>query len=370
MTADTGRWYCPKCGFVYSLNRYFWKCPKCGNPLDLVYRPRWEPIEGRRGMVRYLSALPPVGELTTLGEGGTPTVVRRVDGIDVWFKLEYLNPTGSFKDRGASLAISLAAKLGFRRIVEDTSGNTGIAVTAYSRIKGLDVTIVMPKTAPPGKKILCKLLGANILETKTRGEAAERVLKLINGKTYYVAHTWSPFFVEAAKTVAYEAFESGFRGNVVVVPVGSGGLMLGIYRGFKDLINWGLLNELPKIIAVQGTSVAPLYEEIYGSLPSDLQPSDLADGIMVPDPPRLRELKEAVLESKGDVVLVNNDDIVGALKELLHAGFIVEPTSVAPYAALMKAIEAGLISKGDEVLIPLTGSGLKTVRMYEVLLST
>ncbi|MCD6085086.1 MAG: pyridoxal-phosphate dependent enzyme [Desulfurococcales archaeon] len=370
MTADTSMWYCPKCGFVDSLRKYFWRCPKCGGPLDIMYRPRWEPIEGRRGMMRYLKALPPIGAHVTLGEGGTPTIVRDVAGIKVWFKLEYLNPTGSFKDRGASLAISLASELGFERVVEDTSGNTGIAVTAYSRIRGLDVTIVMPETAPQGKKILCKLLGANIIEAKSRGRAAKKVMDLINSKTFYVAHTWSPLFIEAAKTLAYEVYENGFRGNAVIVPVGSGGLMLGIYRGFRDLVNWGLLDCIPKIIAVQGTSVAPLYEEVHGSPPSTTTSSDLADGIMVPNPPRLKELKETVLESRGDVVLVDNDDIVGALRELLHSGFIVEPTSAAPYAALVKAVEAGLIGRGDEVLIPLTGSGLKTLKIFEALLST
>ena len=370
MPECSGLWYCPSCGFTHDLSRYFWRCPKCGKPLDILYRPRWGPVKGRAGLARYLSALPPVGELVTLGEGGTPVVTRRVAGTNVWFKLEYLNPTGSFKDRGASLATSLALKLGYTRVVEDTSGNTGIAVTAYSRARGLNVTIVMPEKAPRGKKILCKVLGADVVETKTRGEAAEKVLELISDETYYVAHTWSPLFIEAAKTIVYEAFESGFRGNAVVVPVGSGGLMLGMYRGFKDLLNWGLINEMPRFIAVQGTSVAPLYEAVHGTPPSDLLPSDLADGIMVPNPPRLKELKEAVLQTKGSVVLVNNDDIVSALKELLRAGFIVEPTSAAPYAALMKAVEDGLIGKGDEVLMPLTGSGLKTLRMYEALLYT
>ena len=370
MTEDSGLWYCPSCGFTHDLSKYFWRCPKCGKPLDMLYRPRWEPVKGKVGLARYLSSLPPIGELVTLGEGGTPVVTRKVAGVEVWFKLEYLNPTGSFKDRGASLATSLALKLGYARVVEDTSGNTGIAVTAYSRVKGLKVTIVMPEKAPQGKKILCKLLGADVVETKTRGEAAEKVLELINDETFYVAHTWSPLFIEAAKTVAYEAIESGFRGNAVVVPVGSGGLMLGMYRGFRDLLNWGLIDEMPKFVAVQGTSVAPLYEEVHGELPSNLLPSDLADGIMVPNPPRLKELKEAVLETKGSVVLVNNDDIVSALKELLRAGFIVEPTSAAPYAALMKAVEEGLIDRGDAVLIPLTGSGLKTLRIYEALLRT
>ncbi len=369
MSESSGLWYCPSCGFTHDLSRYFWRCPKCGKPLDILYRPKWEPVQGKSGLARYLSSLPPVGNLVTLGEGGTPVVAKKVAGVEVWFKLEYLNPTGSFKDRGASLAASLALKLGYTKVVEDTSGNTGIAVSAYSRIGGLDVTIVMPEKAPRGKKILCKLLGASVVETKTRGEAAEKVLELINDETFYVAHTWSPLFIEAAKTVAYEAFESGFRGNAVVVPVGSGGLMLGIYRGFKDLLNWGLISEMPRFIAVQGTSVAPLYEEVHGELPSSTLPSDLADGIMVPNPPRLRELKEAVLESRGSVALVDNDDIVSALKELLRAGFIVEPTSAAPYAALMKAVEEGLVDRGEAVLLPLTGSGLKTIGMFETLLA-
>lgn len=354
-----GFWTCRSCGFRAPLSQgYYWRCPRCGSPLHIEFERSWAPRG--RGVARYSSMLP-VEPLRSLGEGSTPAVARSVGGLKAWFKLEYLNPTGSFKDRGTSLAIALGHSLGFRRVVEDTSGNTGISVAAYSSLYGMEATIVMPAYAPVGKKMLVRALGARVLETPTRGDAAEKVLELASRKgVFYVAHTWNPLYIEGAKTVAFEVYEDGFRGGAIVAPVGSGGLFLGIYRGFLELRELGLIDEIPRMIAVQGVSVAPLYRELYGEEPPKGD-STLADGIMVPRPPRLKELADAVRRTKGCLVLVDNSDIVKALKELLQMGFVVEPTSAAPYAAISKAVEEKCLEKGEEVLIPLTGSGLKTL---------
>jgi len=294
-------------------------------------------------------------------------VVRQHGGLRLWFKLEYLNPSGSFKDRGTSLAIALAYELGYQEVVEDTSGNTGISVAAYASLYGLKATVVMPSYAPQGKKVLIKAFGGRILETPTRGDAADKVLELLHeDNVFYVAHTWNPLYIEGAKTIAFEVFEEGFREGCVVAPVGSGGLFLGIARGFEELVHYGMLSSVPRMVAVQGVSVAPLYKEVYGREPPRGD-SSLADGIMVPKPPRLREIADTVKKFKGCVLLVDNNDIKRGLKELLRMGFVVEPTSAAPFAALTKAVEEGCVDKGEDVLIPLTGSGLKMLDLIGVL---
>ncbi len=358
--------YCPSCGFRSRGSEYYWRCPKCGSPLEVEYASEWKP--SGVGLKRYASSLP-LTPPKSLGEGSTPLIELDYRGVTVKFKLEYLNPTGSFKDRGSSLAIGLAYLLGYRRVVEDTSGNTGISVTAYASLYNMESIIVMPQYAPKGKKALVKALGGKIIETPTRGDAAVKVLELArDNANYYVAHTYSPLYVEAAKTIAYEAWEQGFNGDIVIAPVGSGGLFLGLHKGFKDLLKWGLRNRRHVMIAVEGSSTIRLYPRLYGGKPNITGESKLADGIMVPKPPRLNEIVEALKETRGKVVVVSDKEIVEALKELYMYGLIVEPTSATVLAALKKLIESGNIARGNEVLAPLTGSGLKMIDLIEKIL--
>jgi threonine synthase len=353
-------WYCPRCGWSGRLSEgYWWRCPRCGSPLRLRYARRWEPRRGVWGVARYSTMLP-LEPKVSLGEGGTGLVERRVEDVNVFFKLEFLNPTGSFKDRGTSLAISYASMMGFRSVVEDTSGNTGISVSAYASAAGLKAKIFMPSYAPEGKKTLVRLYGGEIVETPTRGDAAKAVLSEAKRPgVFYVAHTWSPFYIEGAKTISFEVYEQAGIPDVVVAPVGSGGLFLGIYEGFRELVEQGLAEKIPRLVAVQGYSNPPVYRAFYGREPERGGDSSLADGILVPNPPRLSEIVEALRSARGCVVLVDNDAIVDGLKLLASMGFIVEPTSAAAVAGLLEARRQGCIERGEHVLVPLTGSGLK-----------
>jgi threonine synthase len=352
-------WVCPHCGWRGGRDKYYWRCPRCGSPLGLEYERKWEPDKRVWGMARYSSMLP-LKPLLVLGEGGTPLVERRISGLRMLFKLEYLNPTGSFKDRGTSLALAYARSLGYGVVVEDTSGNTGASVAAYASALGMKSRIYMPRTAPEGKKSLVRLLGGEVVEAPSRGEAAEMVLEEAGKRgVFYVAHTWSPFYVEAPKTIVFEAYEQGARPAAVVAPVGSGGLLLGLYKGFKELVEEGLAERLPVLVAVQGYSNAPVYRAFYGREPGEARDSSLADGIMVPKPPRLDEIVSAVRDAGGCVVLVGNEEIKASLRMLAGTGLVVEPTSATVVAGARKALEEGCIDRGDTVLAPLTGSGLK-----------
>ncbi len=350
------QWICKRCGFSDELSRYYWRCPRCGAPLDLSYEVKWSPRG--TGVSRYSSMLP-IDPGYLLGEGNTPLISRDISGHRIYFKLEYLNPSGSFKDRGTSLSLYLAKKLGYKIVVEDTSGNTGISVATYASALGLRAKIYMPRTAPRGKKAVVEMLGAEVIETGSRHEASIRVLEAINQPSiFYVAHTWSPLYISGAETIAYEVYEQGFRKGTVVIPIGSGGLFLGIVRGFTNLVELGLLDDMPQIIGVQGYSVHPVYRELYGR--SHKGSSNLADGIMVPNPPRLTEIVSLIKKYKWGIVLVGNNEITNALKNLYRMGFIVEPTSAAALAGFYKALRQGLVT-GENILIPLTGSGLKTI---------
>ena len=354
------RWKCLQCGFeehIYS--QYYWKCPQCSAPLSLLYSVSGRINESKNMWIRYSGFLPFEPEKYR-GEGLTPLITEKTGSHRLLFKLEYLNPGGSFKDRGTALAVYYGFKMGFRKSVVDTSGNTGISVTLYSRLYGLDSVIVMPREAPEGKKRVIKQLGGLIVETEGRVGASRVVYDYISEPgTYYVAHLWSPLYIIGHATIAYEVYEDFGVPDYVIVPVGSGGLLLGLVYGFEKLREKGLISKIPRVIAVQGYSVQPVYVTVHGeSLPGE--PSTLADGILVPNPPRLGEIASVIKRTSGEVVLVGNSEIIRAHKILWELGFAVEPTSATVYAAYEKISKK--IPENSNILLVLTGSGLKTLQ--------
>jgi len=299
----------------------------------------------------------------TRGEGSTPLVAEGSDRHLLLYKLEFLNPSGSFKDRGTALALYYAYKMGYSEVIEDTSGNTGISVTLYARLYDLKPYIVMPSNAPLGKKALVKSLGGIIIEAIDREDASLQVLKHVGDK-YYVAHTWSYFYILGATTIAYEVFEEHGVPDYIIVPIGSGGLFLGLAKGFSYMLELGIIDDLPVLVGVQGYSVQPVYRAWRGCEEAGGD-SSLADGIMVVNPPRLAEIVEYLKKTRGKVVLVDNNEVIQALKKLYSKGFIVEPTSATAYAAYLKIKDE--LDKGT-VLIPLTGSWLKMLDTVSKLL--
>lgn len=351
-------WKCPVCGFTFPLfERYFWKCPVCGNPLHIEYNATLEREESRNVWQRFRGMLPFVPEKYR-GEGLTPLVNEKFGAHTLMFKLEYLNPSGSFKDRGTALAIAYASKLGYKRVADDTSGNTGLSISLYSRLYDLKADIVMPRTAPEGKKKLVRRFGSTIIETPSRGEAGEKVLELAGrGDVFYVAHTWNYFYIIGASTIPMEIAEEDSIPDIVIAPIGSGGLFLGLVKGFEVLLKMGITTKMPVFFAVQGYSAQPVFKEFKG-YEQPGEESNLADGIMVPKVPRLKEIVDALKKYGGDVILVGNSEINRAYELLWQWGFAVEPTSAASFAAFEKI--KGLLN-GSRVLLVLTGSGLKFI---------
>ncbi len=327
MLKSEWRLYCPHCGYSIEDN-YRPFCPHCRKPLEL---------EGEL----------PKPKASLLGEGQTPIVEISSEGNKVAFKLEYLNPSGSFKDRGTALSLWLAKRLGYDCVVEDSSGNTGLSVAMYSAHLGLRSHIVVPKDSGKGKKMLLRSLGADILETNTRDEASEIAAKM-SERCFYVAHLYSPIFIEGMKSIAIELKDYG-EWNFIV-PVSSGTLLLGLYRGFKEL---GLK---PKIYAVQASEAASLRGKIKVIAEVGGKTSKLADALVLENPPRISSIVQAISSSGGGVVIVGDNAIRSATKELLLKGFIIEPSSAAAWAAY-RALRA--IGINDDFVIPLTGSGLK-----------
>lgn len=310
--------YCPRCGWEGGGEEYHPYCPKCGAPLEV------------KGDL-------PVPSKPLLGEGNTPLVV---DERNVAYKLEYLNPTGSFKDRGTSHSLYLAWKLDYKCVVEDSSGNTAISVVGYAGRLGLKARVHVPASASKGKLSLLRFIGAEVVLHPTREEAAEAARR-DSGRCYYVAHSTSPVFLKGIESLGREIADEA-RSRAIYVPASSGTLLIGLYRGLVDL---GLK---PRIIAVQ----SPIAESLVGRvkvLERLGSKGRLLDALVVKNPPRIEEMAEA---ATGGVVIVGDEYARVAWRRLAERGFIVEPSS----ATVLVASEA----LGDtKPLLILTGSGLK-----------
>ncbi len=304
------------------------------------------------------------GNAASLGEGFTPLVKAALARRQVLFKLDYLCPTGSFKDRGAAVMIGKLREWGVRELVEDSSGNAGAALAAYAAAAGIRASIYIPQSASAGKAAQIALYGAELVKVRgTRNDTAAAALAAAE-RSFYASHNWSPFFVAGLKTVAYEIAEQlGWRApDWIFTPVGGGGLILGLYYGFSDLVEAGLVQNLPRLAGVQAEQCAPVYRAWASGL-DDVPPvkpgETAAEGISIANPIKGRDILRAVRNSNGTVRTVSDDKIWDALRELAKAGIFVEPTSAAAPAAAGAMIAEGAIRPDETVVIELTGTGLK-----------
>lgn len=282
------------------------------------------------------------------GQGRTPLLALEVQGRRVQLKLEYLSPTGSFKERGAATLMAQARALGVREVIEDSSGNAGLAIAAQARAAGLACRIYVPASTSPGKTRAIEAQGATLLRVPGPRQAAAEAAMRAAASCYYASHVWQPAFIEGVAVIAGEIFEQlGRRApDALVLPTGNGTLLLGAWRGFLALKAAGLIPRLPRLIAVQAEGCAPLAGDVD---PAARHP--LAEGIAIARPVRLAQMRQAIASSGGEVAVVSNDELRAAQDELLRRGHDVEPTAAVAFAAWSRMdwpTEAN-------VVVPLTG---------------
>lgn len=357
----------PVTGQRFAVDTPMWR-DQGGSHLNLTLGHGLAPTDivgHERSLWRYASAIRvDAKSRISLGEGWTPLVARPWDGREVQVKLEYLAPTGSFKDRGTSVLFSYLRSVGVKHILEDSSGNAGASMAAYAAAAGMKARILAPASAPAGKISQMTAMGADVgLIPGDRQAVADMALQEAE-KIFYTSHNWQPFFIEGTKTLAFELWEqTGFRGpDAVVVPCGYGSNVLGLWIGFNELLAHGQISRMPRIYAVQAAASAPFHAvwESGGDQWVPIKPTPtMADGIASVKPVRIREVMEAVRGSKGAVVAVSEDEILKSLRQCLGQGLFVEPTSASSGAALTRLISSGDIAAGETVAMVLTGSGLK-----------
>ncbi len=364
------KFLCPSCRRSYDLDPRRWRCD-CGSFLDLEFKPRFdlEKLQKRGpSLWRYREALPILCDehIVSLGEGLTPLVKMEIDGHPVLIKVDYLFPTGSYKDRGATLLISKAKELGVQRVIEDSSGNAGCAVAAYCARAGMGCEIYVPGTTSAGKLVQIESTGATLKKVEGSRERTAEVTMAEADHTFYASHCWNPFFLHGTKTFAFEVCEQiGWKTpEALVLPVGHGTLFLGTYLGFRELQQAGVVKRIPRLIAVQAENCAPLVKAFYDRQPdiSSIEKREtLAEGIAIAKPVRGRQILEALRETGGEMWGVTEGEIQESLRELGRKGYFVEPTSAATFAGLKKYLKHCKKSLGKQSLVvsTLTGIGLK-----------
>ncbi len=352
---------CLNCGRPYPESGAPYACPNCGGLYD--YAAPFALGRGDAsapGIWRDATALGVETEPLSIGEGATPLLEAKAFGRQVFFKCEYANPSGSFKDRGEATLVSFLRSRGVTEAVEDSSGNAGASFAAYAARAGIRARVFVPESASGPKRQQIEMYGAKVVAVPgPRSEAAEAVRRAADSGGVYASHAYMPFNLPGYATCALEVVEQlGRAPAAVIVPAGQGGFLLGMQRGFDALLRAGRIAAMPALYGVQAAACAPLaalFDMGMMGLSFVTEGATAAEGVRVRSPLRARAVVDAVRESGGRILAVDEGAILPGRDALARLGFYVEPTS----ALVWRALEDLLVQLGDPVVAVLTGSGYK-----------
>jgi threonine synthase len=361
---------CTRCNTVLEYTPQLQRC-NCGGFLSLLSPLPFNPsliIPSRASMWRYESFLTSNIKPISLGEGWTPLISLGRLRQNLYAKLEGLNPTGSFKDRGASFLVSALVASHIKKAHDDSSGNAATAFAAYSAYAGIRARLFVPATASPAKLGLIRLYDASLeMVDGPRSAAAQAAESFNDSDSYYASHITNPYSVAAYRTIAYEIWEQLDQSlpDYVILPAGHGTQLIGLHEGFSHIVEHGFATKVPRLIGVQSESCAPL-AQITNTLGHPIiEGETLAEGIRIANPIRINEIQEAIQHSRGEIVTVSEHEIVEGMKEFGRLGIGAEPTSSVVWAAF-KRLEAALPSTVS-VVLSITGSAQKTPNLLKLL---
>ncbi|UCG95899.1 MAG: threonine synthase [archaeon] len=356
---------CFHCKKEYAASRTLFWCPDCGGSLAVHYKigEIREKLDrkfrkAKPSHWKYWMFYPiPKRKIVTMGEGGTPIVKDRKKD-DWFFKIEGENPTGSFKDRGSTVEISHARHLGVKRVVCASTGNMGASVSAYSARAGIKTTIYVPRGSTIIKKEQIKDYGARIVRVNgDYTDALEKTQKLWEKRGIYLTGDYL-YRQEGQKSVIFEAIDQmGCTPKYVVLPVGMGNLCYATYKGLREMKMVGLINRMPRIVAVQSYHCSTVAEAFLkgGRIPEVDDPETIASAICCGRPNYGEEALHALRDTRGKAATVTDKEILEARDELAEQGIFAEASGAASYAGAKKLRLRG------KVLMVVTGHGLKDV---------
>jgi threonine synthase len=327
--------------------------------------------EARPRLLHRYAAFLPLTEATpplSLGEGYTPLLhavrLGRAMGCpELYLKLEGLNPTGSFKDRGMVLAVAKALESGARSLICASTGNTSASAAAYGATAGLEVIVVLPAGhIAAGKLVQAQMAGARVVAVKGNFDAALRLVRELaelgsaSGHPATLVNSVNPHRIAGQKTAAFEICDDlGGAPDYLAIPVGNAGNISAYWKGFTDYRDAGLVETRPVLLGFQAAGAAPI---VLGHRVDE--PETVATAIRIGDPASWRTAERARDESGGRIDAVSDDEILAAYRDLaVHEGIFCEPASAASVAGVRKLVAEGAIDPSATIVCVLTGHGLK-----------
>lgn len=371
---DNGRkLVCKNCGSTFPEWRGIQKCPYCEGYLEIHYnyaslKDTTFPLTDRNNIWRYRPLLPISNrEFVSLGEGLTPLTKANmlmkkwnIKG-ELFIKNESVNPTGSFLDRGSSVAVSRFLGSSNGTLVCGTKGNLGASVAAYTANSGIPCELIVPKHLEIEKLYQMALFGAKIRLVDSYQKAIERVSRSPSPFTLTVKNH---YFLEGLKTTAFEIFEQ--LGNVpdnIIVGVGTGSHISMVWKGFRELKKLGKIESLPSLYGVQTKKINPLVRATRSSTSKvhEVKEEDtIAKDLAFPDPPHGRRALNAITESGGEFTSVSDEEILVAIEKLAKTeGILSEPAGAVAVAGGKKLLEQRKINPDSCTVLLVTGAGLK-----------
>jgi len=332
-------------------------------------------------MWKYVDFLPlkDPSNILTLGEGDTPVCEL---SPNLYLKLEQLNPSGSYKDRFASSAVSCMLEQGKKICLATSSGNTGSALAAYCARAGIPCEVFLIETTPAGKTVQMLAYGSTLKRVRGFGmsaEVTEQVMNLLRERAaqqgaalQISAFTYSPDGMQGVKSIAYELVDSLGKIDDVFVPVGGGGLLTAIFRGFSDFLEAGRIRRLPRIHAVQPEGCATVTEPLHrGELKAvAVQCTSMISGLQVPSLIDAQDALEAVQTTQGTGQTLSDSAIYTAQRDLVQQGIYCEPAGATAYAGYVQALQRGVLSTSKRCVCVVTGHGFKDLDSVERIGST
>lgn len=371
------RLVCVHCAATYAPDQIIYTCKHCGHLLTVEYdldgidvsRDEWD----RRPLSvwRYREILPVQGEPVSLQEGGTPLyhlekIGKELGLPELYAKHEGMNPTGSFKDRGMTVGVSMARQLGMTSVACASTGNTSASLAAYAAKASIPCVVLLPAgKVALGKVAQALMHGARVISIRGNFDRAlEMVHELCISHGLYLLNSVNPYRLEGQKTIGFEAIDQlGDVPDRIVLPVGNAGNISAVYKGLRELEALGFIDRPPMMTGIQAAGSQPVVKAIEQNLDElvpEPAPETVATAIRIGAPVNAEKALVAIRATGGTAAAVTDDEILRMQQDLARMeGIGVEPASAASVAGIRKLAEQGLIDKDERIVCVVTGHLLK-----------
>ncbi len=371
------RLVCIGCGATYASDEIIYRCRKCDHLLAVQYdldsleisREEWNRRPLR--LWRYKELLPVQGEPVTMQEGGTPLYhMKRLGeelGIkELYAKHEGMNPSGSFKDRGMTVGVSMARELGMKTVACASTGNTSASLAVYAAKAGMPAVVLLPAgKVALGKVAQALMHGAKVIAIRGNFDRAlEMVHELCLTDGLYLLNSVNPYRLEGQKTIGFEVIDQlGDVPDRMVLPVGNAGNISAVHKGLGEFIELGFIDRMPMMTGIQAQGSRPVVDAIEQGLDPlipQADPETVATAIRIGAPVNAEKALRAIRETGGTAEAVTDEEILAMQRDLARKeGIGVEPASAASVAGVKKLVEAGVIDPDERIVCVVTGHLLK-----------